>query len=305
VNPKLSQLIGAGGGVVRRRACLKVVEHHVLDRALESGQVIRALPETYLTPAALADRHAVIRAAAIYSGAAAAASHLTALELWRLPVPPQERVRRIHLMTNEHHHPRGAPGVVVHRRRGFTAQPPDVAICQGIPVTSLETSIVDSWPLLEHDAKRAPAIEAVAQRMTTPQGLSAALDGCPRLGGRRHLAQLIARLAAGCRSPLEIWGYDHVFSGPGMTGFVRQRPVLLAGRTVYLDVFDERSRINFELDGTKYHGSPQQREADLRRDTALAALGIVVVRFTHNRLVYEAPAVRREVLEILRAHRRR
>ena len=66
---------------------------------------------------------------------------------------------------------------------------------------------------------------------------------------------------------------------------------------------NQGERVNFELDGASVHGSPRQRETDLRRDAALAAQGILVVRFTHNRLVREPEAVRSEVLAILAAQR--
>jgi len=80
--------------------------------------------------------------------------------------------------------------------------------------------------------------------------------------------------------------------------------VRVAGRTYYLDVYAERERVAFELDGATAHGSPGQREADLRRDAALATMGILVVRFTHRRLVSETAAVRAEVIAILAARRR-
>ena len=81
-------------------------------------------------------------------------------------------------------------------------------------------------------------------------------------------------------------------------------PVRLDGCTVYLDVFAEEEKVNFELDGREGHVSKADRERDLRRDAALAARGILVVRFTHYRLTHEPEAVRREVLAILAARRR-
>jgi very-short-patch-repair endonuclease len=71
----------------------------------------------------------------------------------------------------------------------------------------------------------------------------------------------------------------------------------------YLDVYDEETRTNFELDGAKYHAGPADRERDLRRDAALAALGITVVRFTHDRLVHAPGEVGRQVAAILATRR--
>jgi very-short-patch-repair endonuclease len=58
-----------------------------------------------------------------------------------------------------------------------------------------------------------------------------------------------------------------------------------------------------ELDGAAYHGAPGQRERDLRRDSALARLGWLTVRFSHLRLHREPGHVIDELVEILE-HRR-
>jgi len=73
---------------------------------------------------------------------------------------------------------------------------------------------------------------------------------------------------------------------------------------MYLDLYAEEERVDVELDGAGVHGDPRQREIDLRRDALLATVGVLVVRFSHRRLVQEAGAVRREVVEILAARRR-
>ena len=85
-----------------------------------------------------------------------------------------------------------------------------------------------------------------------------------------------------------------------MPAFARQVPIRLDRYVTYLDVYHEDTLVNFELDGASVHGAPRQREIDLRRDAALAARGILVVRLSHARLTDEPEAVRREVLTILR-----
>jgi len=200
---------------------------------------------------------------------------------------------------------RSHPPVVVHQRRRLLIEPPHVVPRGGLPVTRLEDTLVDAWPFLPPDGRPAPLITAVSERWTTPERISTALAAVPRLTGRATMRALLDRLASGCHSALEIWGHDHVFTGPGMPPFERQVRVRLDGRTFYLDVLAPEERVNFELDGAASHGAPDQREADLRRDARLAALGIQVVRFTHQRLFFEPDAVRREVLDVLTAARRR
>ena len=199
---------------------------------------------------------------------------------------------------------RGTPDVRVHRRAGFAPAPPHTVIRGGHPVTRLETTIVDAWPMLDDDAKRAPAIVAVARRLTTPDRLRAALAERPRLAGHRGLAELTAKLAAGCRSELELWGDDQVFRDPALSSLRWQVPVQVPHGNVYLDVFDEETRTNFELDGAKHHAAPADRERDLKRDAALATLGIAVVRFTHDRLVHAPAEVRAQAVAILAVRRR-
>lgn len=176
-------------------------------------------------------------------------------------------------------------------------------IRRGSLVTPLDRSLVDAWPLLPAAERRAPVIRAVNERMTTPERVGAALRVVPRLPGRAELHELTGLLAAGCLSPLEIWGHQQVFTGAGMPAFRRQVRVNVGSRSVYLDVLAEAELVNFELDGASVHGDPRQREIDLRRDALLATLGILVVRFSHRRLVWETEAVRREIQAILASRR--
>jgi very-short-patch-repair endonuclease len=295
VHRALGNLLDRHGGVVSRSQAVAVVDHDVLDRAVRAGRLCRPFPGVFVSPALAAEPQARICAALVYAAGAAALSHVTALGAWQVPVPV---AGTIHLVTAPSQRLRGASGLRVHRRDGLRLEPPDVVMRGGFPVTRLERAIVDSWPMLDGDAKRAPAIWAVGQRMTTPRRLAAVLESAPRLAGRRHLVHLVELLRRGCRSPLEVWGYDHVFSGLPLRW---QVPVHAGGRRVYLDLYDEVTRVNVELDGAKYHAGAADRERDLRRDAALAALGITVVRFTHDRLVREPDEVRRQVLAILAA----
>lgn len=301
MHSELERLIAEGGGMVRRSDTRGLVSVHVVDYAVASGRLVRPVPGTYLHPDLLGDPDAVLRLAVLYAGAPVAVSHVSALRLWGLPVPSDAWV---HLMTADGRHVRGALGVRVHRRKDFVIEPPAVVTRNDLPVTRLETSIVDSWPQLDGDAKRAPAIAAVAQRMTTAERVRSALDDAPRLGGRRLLVQLLDRLENGCRSALELWGYDRVFYGPQFARLRWQVPQRVGEHSVYLDALDEETGVNIELDGAAYHSSVSDRERDLRRDAALMAMGFTVVRFTGNRLRRDPNGVRGEVLAIIRARRR-
>jgi hypothetical protein len=293
-------LIDEQGGVVRRQELLAVVGHLAVDRAHQLKHLARVLPATYADPVCATDRYLMLHAALAYAEGQAALSHTTALEVWGLPTADTGPV---HIMTARSHHLRGARILRVHRREDFACEPPDVVVRNGLPVTRLERSIIDSWPMLDGDLKRAPAIYAVRQRMTTASRLSKALDAYPRLAGRRYFKQLIKLLGAGCRSHLEIWGYRHIFSGPEFASLQWQVPFDLDGRTIYLDALDRKTGVNFELDGAKHHAGVRDRERDLRRDAELQARGLLVVRLTHDWMVRDPLAVRSRALAIMASRR--
>ncbi|HEX5596938.1 MAG TPA: DUF559 domain-containing protein, partial [Micromonosporaceae bacterium] len=298
MNPVLRSLVERGGGLATRAVAAQVLPVGVVEAACRAGQLRRVLPAVYADAAlvggepgsgdiALADLPAELRqrAVAVYADGRGAFSHLSALEVWGLRRQPAGEV--LHLSV-----PAGIglrttrEELLVHHRRNFVLAPPQVVIRRGLPVTRLESALVDAWPLLPAAERRAPLIDAVNGRLTTPERIGDALAAAPRLTGRAELRHLVQLLAIGCRSPLEIWGHEQVFVGPGMPAFQRQVPVRLGQRTVYLDLYAKRERVNIELDGATTHGDPRQREVDLRRDSQLAALGILVVRFSHRRLLY-------------------
>ena len=320
MDPQLRTLLDRNHDVLCRRAAAEVVPSWAIDVARREGRVRRVLPGVYADttllgtddatrgrlgrfPAGLGglDPQRARRAALGYADGRGAFSHLTALHLWGLWQPTTGEP--VHLTVPATVRLSSHPGLVVHYVRGFSLDGPNTLVRQGVPVTRLERALVDSWPLLPAGERRGPVIQAVPQRHSTPQRIGAALAGAPKLPGRVQLRELLGKLAAGCHSPLEIWGHDHVFAGTGMPPLRRQVRVSDGRRTCYLDVYAEAQRVAFELDGASVHGVPGQREVDLRRDAWLATLGIQVVRFSHRRLVHDIAEVRREILAVLAARR--
>jgi hypothetical protein len=299
MNRDLRALVDAGDGVVGRARALVALPRHIVEYAVRGGTLVRAFPGVYADPARLAEPRTRIRVALTYAGPGAALSHLTALAAWRLPGGTPDGP--VHLLVDWRRRLRAVEGVVVHRRRGFAAAAPEVVVRAGFPTSRVERCVVDCWPLLWHDARRASAICAVGDRRTTPARLLAAIDGNPSLPGRAELVRLVNLLARGCRSELELWGYEHIFTGPDLPALDWDVPVSLGARTVYLDVYCRAAKVNFELDGARWHTSAADRERDARRDAALAAMGIMVVRFTHDQLVNHPEQVRDQIRTILAA----
>ena len=285
--------------VVTRAESLRVVSEHVVDDAVRVGAVVSVFPGVYALPDDTCDRH-VVRLAAQAFRPKAALSHTDALDVWGVPSATGDNV---HLTEGGSAPASRVPGLTVHRRQGFVAVAPAVVVRGGSRVVRLEQAIVESWPLLPDVDRRLPAIVAVRERRTTGARLLEVLAANRYAGGAAEQRRIFALAAEGVHSPLELWGHDKVFTDGRLPKSRCQVPVRLPTGVVYLDRLYEAEMVNVELDGAAYHGQPGQRERDLRRDTALAALGYITVRFSHVRLHADPAGVIAELLVILATRR--
>ena len=185
--------------------------------------------------------------------------------------------------------------MVVHRAPDAWSERRRVA---GLPVTSVERAVVAAWgssaPQLRAEI-RAAAITAVRRRIAMPAELQYQLGRSTRLAGRAELSRLVGLLADGCQSELEIWGCLHVLRAPGMPTFVHQRRVVVGRETFVVDAACEESMLAVEMDGAAWHGSRQQRERDIRRDSLLATVGWQTLRYSFTRLTRSPEDCRRDI----------
>ncbi len=229
MNGELRTLLRSNRGVITRAQARVARVLHLVDYAARAGQLEKIYHGVYAArPVDVRTRR---RAALMSCRGRAALSHTTALSAWRLlrddngpihvTVPLNSKI--------------AARGLIVHRRIGFALDGRHVRYLNGLPTTNLEQTLVDSWPLLPPNQRRAPVIRAVTDRRTTPTRIHHAIP--PKLPDKTTLELLIHLLAIGCHSPLEIWGHHHIFTTPGMPDFQRQVPIRLPGHTVYLDLY--------------------------------------------------------------------
>jgi hypothetical protein len=291
--------VAARRGVITRAQALAVTPHHVLDRAVSAGVLLRVFPRTYVAALLVDDEKTLARAAALSTGGAL--SHVTALRFWSLP--GIARPLDIHITIGREFRKRGCPGLVVHRRHGFSLGAPHTVMREGISVVRLESAVIESWQLLPAWERRTPAIVAVRERRTTSSRLLAELESRPACGNVPEQRRLLTLISQGCHSELELWGMDQVFDHAYMPLSKGQHRVVIRGRSAYLDRAFLTEMVDVEMDGVAYHFLPGQRERDMERDAALAALGWLVVRFSWRRLHADPAACRLELLQILAARR--
>ena len=190
---------------------------------------------------------------------------------------------------------RRSAGVVLHRAHELHDA---IRRVDGVPVTCVERTLVDTWGRpgnLALPAVRASAITAVRRRMCRPHDLATELDRRPQLRARASLAELVRLLAEGCQSELEIWGCLNVLRAPGMPHFTLQHRVVAAGRTFFLDAACEEVKLAVEMDGAAWHGSREQRERDIHRDALLATVGWQTLRFSFARLTGSPEGCRHDI----------
>lgn len=288
-------------GVTPRRELALTASATSVARWTANGDLVHLHPGVVV----LAERRddPMVRARAATLWARGPLSHLSALWLWETVSSPADPV---HVTVAADRSPRGTPGVRVHR----TTQPLPVTTVRGVAVTHLVRSLVDAWSFAarrgaaadEMPPVRQALIESVRDRGVSLAALHAELASPLPHAGRAVLRHLLDLLADGCESELEIWGVTHVLPGPPVVPrWVQQHRVRLStGRWIELDAAYPEARVAIELDGAAFHGSRSAREKDLRRDSALAALGWVVLRFSYARLVSDPEACRREIEAVVR-----
>ncbi len=292
----ITQVLDSHGGIASRQELLAHVPVTVLDGYIGRRSLTRLFPHVYCASGRRVDDHLLLRAALRHAGPVAAVSHTSALAVWGLA----DLRRPVHLTVDQSVRRAGSTDLVVHRRLRFRAEPPQCVVRRGLLVTDLARSVVDSWPLLPVADRRPLVLDAARRRLVSGPALVEALAERPNVGGHRTLSQAIDLVHDGCESELEALGVLGVFRHRSLPPSVGQYRLTLPGGSIRLDRAWPEVKVAVELDGARHHTSPEDRRRDLARDTALAAQGWIVLRFTYADVRRDPERVRRQVLAVIR-----
>jgi hypothetical protein len=271
-----------------------------VGRWITTGRLVRLHPG-WVTATEFADDWTVrAHAATGYTGGPL--SHMSALAVHGIV---DNRVTRLDVTVTGRRRLRTSRWLRVHRTR----LPLAVVRAEGLPTTTPARSLIDTWgdanrtgALRGFDSvARAACLRATRERAVTPGELTAELRLRPELPGRASLAELVGLIAGGCQSELEIFGVTHVLAVPGLPPVRQQHRLLLPGGPVFLDAAWPEVKLAVELDGAAFHGSPEARERDLRRDAALAVLGWLVLRFSYRQLTRHPERCRAQIAAAYRS----
>jgi hypothetical protein len=291
-------------GVARRVDVTTASSTSSVGRWLAAGDLVLLAPGVLAVRQLVTEWHVRATAATLYADGPL--SHLSALTAAGLaPQTPGP----IHVTVAQERRLRDADDVVVHRSRQRLV----TIRCQGLDVVDLARSLVEAWVWAasptrntrsqeERSLVRQALIEGVRTREVRVASIRRESSRRSRHPGRAELSSLLDLVQGGCQSELEIWGVLHALPGPpDVPPYVQQHRVTLPdGRGIDLDAAWPEARVAVERDGAAFHGSRHHRERDLRRDTALATAGWIVLRFSYARLVTDPEGCRREIVAALR-----
>jgi len=268
VEARIAEIASRQHGVVSRRELLKAgVSPTEIRRRVRRGALISIHRGVFRVGHQAPSRLALYMAAVMACGERSllcgrAAAHLLGLQR-RPPSLPEVRCsgeRRIR-------------GVVTHRVR--RAELTDGTTWRGIPVTSVQRTIVDLAAALEAPALARAVHEADVRHHTTPEQIEAVLARRHNWPGARKLRWVI-----GGEIPVTLSRLEKRFLERLRTASLPQP--LMNGRVGgrYVDCRWPERRLIVELDGYRYHRSRHAFEQDREREREARARGDEFRRYT-------------------------
>ncbi len=269
-------------GIVTRRQLLAAgIGADAIDRAVKSGHLHRLQRGVYRVGPVIAT-HGDLMAAVLACGPSAVVSHRSAARLWAV-VGDSVRPPAVEVIV------RGCVRVRsgVRVRRIATLDEGEVTRLVGIPMTTPARTVYDLAAVVRPRTLERAVAEALARGLTETERITELMVRHPKGAGIRTLRGVLERGRPGLtRSEAEerfLALLRKAGIGPPEVN------VDVAGFEV--DFLWRSAGLVTEIDGFAFHSSPHAFERDRRRDAALAAEGLTVVRVTWRQLVKEPQAV--------------
>jgi very-short-patch-repair endonuclease len=293
--PGWADLLDRQAGIVTRHQGLSLgFTEDAIENKVRSGQWRPIHRGVYATFGGEPCRDAELWAVVLRAGPRAALSHQTAAELIGLT---SERSALIHVTVPLSRHPEPIRGALVHRsgRIGHATHPARLP-----PRTRTEDTVIDlTQTAAVLDDACGWLCRAVGQRLTTAHRLRATLDARPRVRWRTDLYAALSDVGSGAHSLLEHRYIRDVERAHGLPAATRQARTAVGGRISYLDNLYAAAGLAVELDGGVAHPA-QQRWADMHRDNAHSAAGIVTLRYCWADITLRPCEVAHQVADALR-----
>ena len=266
------------------------VSDAVVRQRLRSRRWQTVHPGVYMTHTGPVgyDEHLV--AALLYAGPEAAWSHYTAAEQFGL-IKPDDR-RPVYVSVPWRRRVRARPNLVITRDTHWEDRQAAVIPPRSRPAEAVLEIVGISGSL---DAAAAVVAEACQSGRVSPDQILAALVGRHRLRHRAALGQILADVAQGAHSLLELRYLRDVERAHGLPAGQRQRAV----DGEYTDVAYAPYELVVELDG-RFHFAPRRRWRDLDRDNRAALRSEATLRYGWLDVTSRPCAAAVQVLQVMR-----
>jgi len=229
-------------------------------------------------------------AALLYAGPEAAWSHYTAAEQLGLLKP--DRGRPVYVTIPERRRITSRPNLVIHRDEHWADR-----LALAVPPRRTPADAVLDVVSITRSLEQAAAViaEACQSGRVSPADIARALADRPRLRHRRSLQPILADVAAGSHSLLELRYLRDVERRHGLPTGLRQRGV----DGTFTDVFYVGFELVVELDG-RLHLVPRQRWRDLDRDNRATLRAEATLRYGWLDVTSRPCQAAVQVLQVLR-----
>jgi hypothetical protein len=270
---------------------------HAQCRRVAAGSLVRVGGRVLAVGGAPAtwDRSAL---AACLDHPAGVLSHLSAARVWRLEVPPDDRIH-VTVAFGQSVTPRW-PGVVVHRTRSLS--PSERTRCGAMAVTTLPRTIVDLGAVLPPRTLGDVVDDVLSRRLVPPDRLrtaAATLAGARRAGSGTLLKLLEPWVGRGRPESVPEVRLRRAISRAGLPEPVGQLVIRLPdGFTCRADLAWPDHMLVVEMDGFRWHANPRSYGRDSERTNRLVAAGWTVLRTTP----YELETMPEVLMEALARH---
>lgn len=270
---------GQGGVVSRRQLCELGARPQDLRTWLHHRLLVPVHPGVYLLHTGHPSPSELEWAGVLYAAPAA---------LWGASALPGLRCARprgapvVHVGIDERRRVRDVDGLVVHRvvdlgRRAQLATSP--------PRMRVEEAALDVAATARDDLDAAGVLaEVVSSRRTTPDRLATVLEARSRIARRPFLEDVLADLAGGSCSVLELRYLRDVERAHGLPSADRQVRASARG-SIYRDVLYACFGLVVELDGRWDHADAVARDRDMERDLLAVLDGLLTLRLGWGQVV--------------------
>lgn len=265
------------GGIATVAELMALTSRRRLRTAVAARRVVRVAPATYALPGVEDARLAAVRLGGVVS-------HLSAAEHWgwKLKLPPERPA--VTVPRNRSHLDR--QGVDVHWANLKPEQ-----ICGG--VTTKVQTVIDCARDHPFDVALCVADSALRDGVCR-DALLAAAHASPRTG-RARAVRVVEKSDPRAANPFE----SALRSITDEVTGLHAAPQQWVGRVGRVDLLDERLGLVIEAESFEFHSDRRSLARDVHRYTAITRLGLRVVRFTWEDVMFHADYVRAVLADVV------